>query len=73
MDRHERHADPGLADSASRLAQQPLGVTLDIKLLIFRQLSWREYFFPLWLLKAISQKMVKEEKLCAIACTQELL
>jgi hypothetical protein len=46
MDRHERHADPSLADSASRLAQRPLGVTLDIKLLIFRQLSWREYFFP---------------------------
>ncbi len=25
MNRHGRHADPGLADSASRLAQRPLG------------------------------------------------
>jgi fatty-acyl-CoA synthase len=37
-----------------------LTVNFAIKLLIFRQLSWRAYF-PLWLLKAISQKLVKEK------------
>jgi len=36
-------------------------VNLGMKLLIFRQLSWREYFSSFGFGSAISQKMIKEK------------
>jgi hypothetical protein len=36
-------------------------VNLGIKLLIFRQLSWREYFSSFGFGSAISQKLIKEK------------
>jgi hypothetical protein len=48
----ERH------DGRVRDIQEVGGVNLGIKLLIFRQLSWREYFSSFGFGSAISQKMI---------------
>jgi len=40
---------------------ESLAVNFDMKLLIFRQLSWREYFSSFCFGSAISQKMIKEK------------
>jgi hypothetical protein len=45
----------------SRKLWQASTVNLGIKLLIFRQLSWRKYFSSFGFGSAISQKMIKEK------------